>query len=114
MNFVDFKNGPVGSIFGGLGEGWTDVLRQSESFAALRRSVVDLNDRGRGRFVKAARSYATTCSSGELRLLRAVCAVTDFAHLADELAGGRAWQDITAGCDLRYRTAIAACIMKMH
>ena len=67
-----------------------------------------------GRFVKAARSYAKTCSSGEPRLLLAVCAAVDFAYLADDLAGGRAWQDITAGCDLRYRAAIAARVLATH
>jgi hypothetical protein len=36
--------------------------------------------------------------------------LADFAHVADELSGGRAWQDITRGCDLRFRAAIAACV----
>jgi hypothetical protein len=44
-------------------------------------------------------------------LLFAVCAVVDFTHLADDLTGGRAGQDITAGCDPRYRAAIAACVL---
>lgn len=63
MDFLEFKNGPVRSLFAGL-----------------------------------------------YRLLLAVAAFADFGHVADELAGGRAWQDITRGCDLRYRAAIAACV----
>jgi hypothetical protein len=47
-------------------------------------------------------------SSGERRLLLAVYTVCDFGHLAD----GRARQDITMGCDARYRAAIAACVME--
>jgi hypothetical protein len=75
MDYIDFKNGPAAGIFAALGEDWADVLGRSESFDDLRRSVVDLNGRDHGRFVNAARGYATTCSSGELRLLLAVCAV---------------------------------------
>jgi hypothetical protein len=47
-----------------------------------------------------------------LRLLLAICAAVDFAHVADDLAAGRAWQDIAAGCDRRCRAAIAACVME--
>jgi hypothetical protein len=88
-------------------------VEASESLEDLHRLVEERNDFGRGGFVKAVRRYATTCSCGELRLLLALCAAVDFAHVADDLAGGRAWQDMTAGCDLRYRTAIAACILGM-
>jgi hypothetical protein len=66
MDYIDFKNGPAAGIFAALGEDWADVLGRSESFDDLRRSVVDLNGRDHGRFVNAARGYATTCSSGEL------------------------------------------------
>ncbi len=112
MNYIAFKNGPASGIFAGLGEGWADVPKLNESFEGLRWSVVNRNDRDHGSFVKAARSYSSTCSSGELRLLLAVCTMLDFAHVADDLAGGRAWQDITIGCDLRYRAAIAACVLE--
>jgi hypothetical protein len=55
MNYVDFNNGPVRSIFVGLGEDWANLLGHSESFQDLRRSVVERNDRNHGGFVKAAR-----------------------------------------------------------
>jgi len=112
MDFSAFKAGPAGNVFAGLGEEWTDVLHRSESFEHLRRTVVARNAHRTGCFVAAARHYAKTCSSGERRLLLAVCTVCDFGHLADDLAAGRAWQDITMGCDARYRAAIAACVME--
>jgi hypothetical protein len=110
MDFLEFKNGPARSLFAGLGEDWAALLEQASSFEHLRHMVIGHNDRDIGRFVKAVRRYAKTCSSGEYRLLLAVTAFADFGHVADELAGGRAWQDITRGCDLRYRAAIAACV----
>jgi hypothetical protein len=41
------------------------------------------------------------------------CAFADFGHVADQMAAGRAWRDITMGCDRRYRAAIAACVMEV-
>jgi hypothetical protein len=110
MDFADFKAGPAGSVFAGLGRDWAALLEQASSFEHLRRMVISYNDRDVGRFVKVVRRYAKTCSSGEYRLLLAVAALADFGHVADELADGRAWQDITRGCDLQYRAAIAACV----
>lgn len=111
MDFSASKAGPAGNVFAGLGKDWTDVLHRSESFEHLRRSVADRNAHRVGCFVTAACRYARTCSS-ERRLLLAVCTVCDFGHMADDLATGRAWQDITTGCDARYRAAIAACVME--
>ncbi|MHC2623871.1 hypothetical protein ACVIW2_005903 [Bradyrhizobium huanghuaihaiense] len=109
MNFTEFKSGPARSIFAGLGTDWVAILDEAHSFEELRREIVFHNDRDIGRFVAAVRRYARKCSSGEYRLLLAICAFADFGHVADELAGGRAWQDITRGCELRFR-AIAACV----
>jgi hypothetical protein len=95
MDFTDFKTGPARSVFAGLGQDWAALLQQASSFEHLRCVVISHNDRDIGRFVKAVRRYAKTCSSGEYRLLLAVTALADFGHVADELAGGRAWQDIT-------------------
>jgi hypothetical protein len=92
-----------------MGEDRADVLGRSESFDDLRSSVVDRNDGDRGRFVKAVRRLATKCSSEELRLLLAICAVLDFAHLADDLARGQAWQDDRMRPALPW--AIAACVL---
>jgi hypothetical protein len=50
MDYIDFKNGPAGNIFTGLGEDWAGVLGRSKSFEDLRHSVVDRNDRDHGRF----------------------------------------------------------------
>jgi hypothetical protein len=110
MNFTEFESGPARCIFAGLGTDWAVILEEAYSFEELRQEIVFHNDRDVGRFVAAVRRYAGKCSSGEYRLLLAICAFADFAHVADELAGGRAWQDITRGCDLRFRAAIAACV----
>lgn len=111
MNFTEFKSGPARSIFAGLGTHWTAILDEAYSFEELRQEILFHNDRDDvGRFVAAVRRYAGKCSSGEYRLLLAICAFADFGHVADELSAGRAWQDITRGCDLRFRAAIAACV----
>jgi hypothetical protein len=112
MEFAEFKNGPARSVFAGLGQVWPVLLERSDSFEHLRSAVVDQNDRDVGRFARAVRRYAKTCSTGEYRLLVAIRALVDFADLADDLAGARAWQDITRGCDARFRAAIAACVME--
>lgn len=112
MDFDEFKKGPAVGVFAGLGEEWADLLQRTESFVDLRRSVVNRNARPIGSFATAARRYARSCSSGELRLRLAVLALVDFAHLSDELADGKARQDMTMGCDRRYRAAIAVCMME--
>jgi hypothetical protein len=46
MNFVDFKNGPVSSIFAGLGEGWTDgspCLSRASRIRRDRSNVEPMN-----------------------------------------------------------------------
>lgn len=110
MNFTEFKSGPARGIFAGLGTDWAVLLEEAHSFEELRQEIVFHNDRDVGRFVVAVRRYASKCSSGEYKLLLAICAFADFGHVGDELAGGRAWQDITRGCDRRFRAAIAACV----
>lgn len=110
MNFAEFKLGPARSIFAGLGTDWAVILDEAYSFEELRQEIVFHNDRDVGHFVAAVRRYARKCSSGEYRLLLAICAFADFGHVADELSGGRAWQDMTRGCDLRFRATIAACV----
>ena len=110
MEFTEFKSGPASSLFAGLGKDWAAIREEAYSFEHLRRTIIHYNDRDVGRFVAVVRRYAGKCSSGEYRLLLAVCALADFGHVADELAGGRAWQDITRGCDHRFQAAIAACV----
>ncbi|MFB6418571.1 hypothetical protein [Bradyrhizobium tunisiense] len=112
MNFSEFKTGPVRRVFAGLGQEWVDLLQSAEDFENLRRSIVVRNARAIGSFATAVRRYARTCSCGELRLLLAACALVDFAHLSDELADGKAWKDMTRGCDRQHRAAIAACLME--
>jgi hypothetical protein len=104
------SGGPARSLFAGLGKDWAALLEHADSFEHLRHTIIRHNDRDVGRFVAAVRRYAKTCSTGEYRLLLAACALADFGHVADELADGRAWRDITRGCDLRFRAAIAACV----
>jgi hypothetical protein len=112
MDFDEFKSGPARGIFAGLGGEWPEVLSRSESFEHLRSAVINRNAHPRkiGCFATAVRRHAGICSSGELRVLLAICLVCDFGHLADELAGGRAWEDITMGCGPRERATIAACV----
>jgi hypothetical protein len=45
--------------------------------ARIRREIVFHNDRDVGRFVAAVRRYAGKGSSGEVRLLLAVCALAE-------------------------------------
>ena len=110
MPFSDFKVGPARGVFAGLGKHWNAVLDDAQSYEGLRRAIVKQNDPDIGRFVEAVRRYAGVCSSGEYRLLLAVCALCDFGHLADDLSGSSTWQNITRGCDQEFRAAIAACI----
>jgi hypothetical protein len=112
MNFTEFKRGPAGSVFAGLGKEWADLLQSTGCFEDLRRAVVVRNAKDIGLFVTVVRRYAETCSSGEFRLLLAICTLVDFGHLADDLADGKAWQDLVTGCDRRFRAAIAACVME--
>jgi hypothetical protein len=97
MNFTEFKNGPAASVFAGLGKEWADLLQGTGCFEDLRRAVVIRKAKDTGLFVTAVRRYAGTCSSGEFRLLLAVCTLVDFGHLADDLEGGKAWQEVVIG-----------------
>lgn len=110
MSFSDFKTGPVHHLFVALGGDWAAILDEAQSYEELRHAVVLHNDRDVGHFVRAARRYAGVCSSGEFRLLLAICSLADFGHVADDLAAGMAWQHIVRGCDHQYRSAIAACV----
>lgn len=110
MSLSEFKIGPARHLFAALGGDWSTVLDDSQSYEDLRRAIVLHNDPDVGRFVRAARRYARVCSSGEFRLLLAICAFADFGHVADEMSTGTAWQNIVRGCDRHYRSAIAACV----
>jgi hypothetical protein len=70
MNFTEFKNGPAGSPFAGLGKEWADLLQGNDCFEDLRREVVIRNAKDIGLFVTAVRRYAGACSSGEFRSAR--------------------------------------------
>ena len=107
MNFTEFKSGLAGSVFAGLGKEWPTRCKApvASKISASRSSSATPKDIGL--FVTALRRYAGTCSSGEFRLLLAICTVVDFGHLADDLADGKAWQDLVMGCDRRFRVAIA-------
>jgi hypothetical protein len=112
MTFTDFKQGPARSVFAALGGPFGSILSEAESYEELRSEIIAQNDPDVGRFVKAVRRYAGVCSSGEFRLLLAICAFADFGHVADEMSAGTAWQNISRGCDRRFRAAIAACVME--
>lgn len=110
MSFLEFKTGAARHVFVALGGEWPAILDDAQSYEELRHAIVLHNDRDIGHFVRAVRRYAGVCSSGEFRLLLAICAFADFGHVADELSAGSAWQNIARGCDSRYRAAIAACV----
>jgi hypothetical protein len=111
MDYANFKTGPAGRVFAGLGGEWAGVLERSDSFHGLRQAVVQRNDESRGCFVTAVRTYAGVASQGELSLLLAICAMVDFGHVADKLSEPHlTWQNIVRGCDGQTRAAIAACI----
>lgn len=109
VDFASFKSGdPARSMFRKLG--FIDFLEAATSWRMLRSLIVDFNDnRERGAFVDAAKRCV--CSSGERILLHAILYATDFAWLADELAGDRTWQsmDSVGGA---FREAVAACILQ--
>lgn len=110
MLFSEFQRGAAQHVFAGLGEQWLTILRQAGSYEDLRSTVVRVNDKDIGRFVAAVRRYAGKCSTGEFRLLLAICSLCDFGHIADEFASGHAWQNIARSCDREFRAAIAACV----
>jgi hypothetical protein len=97
----------------GLGREWLDLLLQAEDYHDFQQSVCRNNNSasGVGRFSKAGRRYAGTCSRGEWTLLLAIASLCDFAALAHELAGDGAWRNLTSCSDKNFRRAIAACIV---
>lgn len=115
MNFAEFKaSAPARSMFRKLG--LLDYLDSAGSWRSLRHTIVDFNDCDQGNFVKLARQCDGVCSSGERILLHAICYVTDFAWLADELAGvdkkrktSRVWQNMDRASG-EFQRCVAACI----
>jgi hypothetical protein len=111
MRFVEFKTGPVASLFAALGDDWCRLLGRCTSYAELRDAVVTRNDTSPGAFSSAIKDYAGVCSSGERCLAAAVCTLCDFDFVADEIYGPMpVWQNIVRGCSAEYRARIAACI----
>jgi hypothetical protein len=108
LSFAAFKAGqPARAIFRAMG--LSEYLEGANNWRSLRALIVDYNDCDKGLFVDSARRYDGVCSSGERVLLHAILYVTDFAWLADELTGGKAWQRMDrAGGE--WRAAVAACI----
>ena len=107
-DFASFKSSqPARAMFRKLG--LSDYLEAATSWRSLREIIVAFNDPDQGRFVDLARQCDGVASSGERVLLHAICYVTDFAWLADELTNGKAWQrmDRVGG---EWRQAVAACI----
>jgi hypothetical protein len=90
MDFNEFKSGPARGIFAGLGGEWPEVLSRSESFEHLRSTVINHNAHtGKiGCFATAVRHHVGICSSGELRVLLAICLVCDFGHLPTNSPAG--------------------------
>lgn len=107
-HFLAFKNSqPAKAMFQKLG--LSGYLEAANSWRALRGLIVGFNDCDNGNFVKLVRRCDGVCSSGERILLHAICYVTDFAWLADDLAECKAWQNMhrVSGA---WRDAVAACI----
>jgi hypothetical protein len=106
--FEAFKAGqPARAIFRALG--LSEYLEAATSWRVLRMLIVQFNDCDKGNFVALARRYDGVCSSGERVLLHAICYVTDFAWLADELGGKRVWQNMHRASG-EWRQAVVACI----
>jgi hypothetical protein len=108
MNFQTFKAGyPARSIFAKLG--MSEVLEAATSWCSLERLVVDFNDRSSGGFVDRVVGLDGVASSGERVLLHAILFATDFAHVADALAGSGAWKRM-GNVSGEWQRAVAACI----
>jgi hypothetical protein len=107
-DFAAFKSSePARAMFRKLG--LSDLLQDASGWPSLRALVVAFNGCDQGRFVALARQCDGVASSGERVLLHAICYVTDFAWLADELTEGQAWRRMDrAGGE--WRKAVAACI----
>lgn len=108
MDFENFKSAqPARAMF--LKLGLLEYLETATSWHNLRASIVRFNGIDEGNFVARARQCDGVASSGERVLLHAICYVTDFAWLADELAAGKAWHRMDRANE-DWRKAVAACI----
>jgi hypothetical protein len=88
-NFEQFQaSAPARSVFRKLD--LLDYLEAATSLRRLRELIVELNGADEGNFVALVRACDGVSSSGERVLLHAICYVSDFDWLADELANGYA------------------------
>jgi hypothetical protein len=110
MRYEEFKAGPPRQVMAALGPIFIEALEVMPTYAAFRKGIIMLNDMDRGCFVKAARRYARVCSPGERELLKGILLLTDFAHVADEIAAGEAYGNMTR-CGGPFRDALAACVV---
>jgi hypothetical protein len=108
--YAQFKAGAPRQIMAGLGPIFLEALDVMNTYASFRKAIIALNDADRGCFVKAARRYARVCSPGECELLKGILLLADFAHVADEIAAGEAYGDMTR-CGGPFREALAACVI---
>lgn len=108
--YADFKDGPPHFIMKALGPVFLEALDTMNTYASFRKAIIAINDADRGCFVKAARRYAAVCSPGERELLKGILLLTDFAHVADEIAAGEAYGNMTR-CGGPFREALAACVV---
>lgn len=107
----DFKafqaSQPARAMFRKLG--LLEYLEAAAGWRSLRSLIVNFNNCDEGNFVNLVRQCDGVASSGERVLLHAICYVTDFAWLADELTAGEAWQRMDrVGGD--WKRAVAACV----
>ncbi|WP_050631744.1 hypothetical protein [Bradyrhizobium viridifuturi] len=86
--YADFKDGAPHFIMAALGPAFLEALEAANTYVSFRKAIIAVNDDDRGCFVKAARRYARVCSPGERELLKGILLLTDFAHVADEIAAG--------------------------
>lgn len=108
MDFATFKAGqPAKAMFRKLG--LSEYLESANSWRALRALIVDFNGCDEGNFVNLVRQCDGVASSGERILLHAICYATDFAWLADELGGGKVWQNMDRAAG-DWGRSVAACI----
>jgi hypothetical protein len=108
--YAQFKAGAPRRIMAALGPAFIKALESSVSYMDFREAIVRLHDEEPGSLPKAARRYATVCSPGERELLKGILLLTDFAHVADEIADGEAYGNMTR-CGGPFREALAACVI---
>jgi hypothetical protein len=108
--YAQFKAGAPRHIMAALDPIFLEALDVMNTYASFRKGIITLNDMDRGCFVKAARRYARVCSPGERELLKGILLLTDFAQVADEIAAGEAYGNMTR-CGGAFREALAACVV---